>query len=148
MEQVDVVVPQSDHFYDFLVTFDCESALFPTEDTADPEAETTYLNIHVPVSISVASNVPDYVEPKLFCDGNPENLVRHFVNDLEQISNVANTKCTEKWHKTIELLDAKIEQCQDQDDKKQLLSIKIEFESYTKQHWYLASIVASTISSY
>ena len=133
LERVDVVVPESDRFYDFLVTFDCESALIPTEDTPDPEAKTIYLNTHVPVSISVASNVPDYVKPKFFCDENPENLVRHFVEYLEQISNVAYTKCTEKWHNAIDLLDAKIEQCQDRYEKKRLLGIKNEFDSYMKQ---------------
>ena len=82
LERVDVFVPQSDRCYDFLVTFDCESALFPTEDTADPVAKTIYLNNHVPASISVASNVPDYVEPKFFCDENH----RKFSETIRRVS--------------------------------------------------------------
>ena len=69
LERVDVVVPHSERFYDFLATFDCESALRPVRklsDDDDDAEKTTYLNTHIPVSISVASNVQDFTDAKFF----------------------------------------------------------------------------------
>ena len=136
LERVDVVVPHSERFYDFLATFDCESALRPVRklsDDDDDAEKTTYLNTHIPVSISVASNVPDFTDAKFFCDEDPSTLVRDFVNHLREISDVAFAKSCEKWRSAIDLLHGKIAECENPIERKHLRSLQNEFETYCKQ---------------
>ena len=108
-ERVDLVVPHPERFYYFLATFDCESALRPIRKLSDDDdaKKPTYLKTHIPVSISVASNVPDFTDAKYFCDEDPSTLVRDFVSYLCEISDIAFAKCCDKWCSAIDLLHGK-----------------------------------------
>ena len=62
--------------------FDC-LAMLKKIDTKDNEKKLQSVSEHVPVSVSIFSNVPEYDDtpilwPIFVCGSNPKKLIRHF----------------------------------------------------------------------
>ena len=92
--------------FPFRASFDFE-VFFSTDDLPKTKTEdTTYIAQHIPLSVSVASNVPGYVEPKCFVsEGNPQELVSSMILYLESISDQAYMLLREHFEQVFEQLD-------------------------------------------
>ena len=74
---IDIFVPASDRYYEFVSVFDYEAIQVP-----DPHKShgKDILYVHIPATFSVCSNVPGFREPvHVQSDGDPQKLVENMV---------------------------------------------------------------------
>ena len=64
LASIGIVVAESDRFYEKFVCYDYESMLVPTTDSTSTEDKLKWQAVHLPVSVSIASNVDNYRQPK------------------------------------------------------------------------------------
>jgi hypothetical protein len=58
---------------------------------------------HVPVSVSIFSNVPEYDDKPIFiCDSNPKKLIKYFVRTILKIPLKAKSINENKYNNIIE----------------------------------------------
>ena len=88
LEQEENMVPEEERYFPFRATFDFEC--FFDKERARQLKNTEKLNwqsSHVPLSLSVCSNVPEYQEPRCFIsNGDPNQMLEKFVKYLTEIS--------------------------------------------------------------
>ena len=72
-----------DHKLFTKLAFDFESICIPEEKFKITET-TTWIGKHVPISVSISSNLID--KPLFFCSSNPRNLVESFINAVEGLA--------------------------------------------------------------
>ena len=82
-----ILVP-SNYVFPYRATYDFESMQTPLEPGEKKNTEqTSFLSRHVPVSVSVCSNVPEHEEPVCFVsEGDPGDLVRRMMTYLRTVS--------------------------------------------------------------
>ncbi|GFN84818.1 Zinc finger protein 546-like [Plakobranchus ocellatus] len=81
---------ETDFVYPFRDTYDFECYFTKTDIPTTSTVKTPYTVRHVPLSVSVCSNVPGFENPKcLISDGYPQSLVDRMGNYLEEISTSA-----------------------------------------------------------
>lgn len=86
-------IPVDTHYiFPYRATFDFE-VFFETESLPQlktPHSRTTYTAKHIPLSVSICSNVPSYQKPTCFISkGSPQHLVDRMIDYLENISDHA-----------------------------------------------------------
>ena len=87
LSRLGVDIPKDLRYYPYFAVYDIECLLVPSD-------KALYEKKHVPVSISVNSNVPNYDTPKCFHLKDPtavEELVRRFIAYSNEISDAAYT---------------------------------------------------------
>ena len=159
-----VVDNDDDKYYPYECAFDFE-AMLKKIDTIDDSKQLQITSEHVPVSVSIFSNVPEYdVKPIFLCNNKPAKLINNFIQTILEISLKAKSLNQNKYANIIEFLDAYVTNVQSDydrfkdnngpsdkyDDKKKKLSnyhessvkkatsLKSQFEN-----WYLALPVLS-----
>ena len=111
LEDEGIMVPEEDRYYPYRITYDFES-YFLKEDLPASSEKLTWEAKHEPLSVSICSNVPGFVEPKCFITmGKTEDLVLEMVNYLHNIQTTAHAYIQEA-HQTyykclVELLQQK-----------------------------------------
>ena len=89
------IVPDKKKYYKYECAFDFEAMLKKIEIT-DNEKKLQITSEHVPVSVSIFSNVPEYDNKPIFiCDSNPKKLIRNFVQNILKINIIKSKK--NKW---------------------------------------------------
>ena len=76
-----------DAYYPYFITFDMESMLKPTNEVSG--APLQWIAEHVPISISIASNVPKFTEPKCIIKTDLEELLREAIDYMKIIAHEA-----------------------------------------------------------
>ena len=159
-----IVANEDDKYYPYECAFDFEAMLKKIEIT-DNEKKLQITSEHVPVSVSIFSNVPEYDNKPIFiCDSNPKKLIKNFVKTILKISLKAKSINENKYNHIIKFLDAYVNNNQNDLDKfkerngpsniyddkqlkllsnyennvKNATSLKTQFEN-----WYLAMPVLS-----
>ena len=90
LEDEGIMVPEEDRYYPYHITYDFES-YFLKEDLPASSEKLTWEAKHEPLSVSICSNVPSFVEPKCFITmGKAEDLVLEMVNYLHNIQTTAH----------------------------------------------------------
>ena len=99
-----IMVKEEDRYYPYLITYDFES-YFLKEDLPKSSEKLTWQAKHVPLSVSVCSNVPGYQEPQCFVtEGKPEELVANMVDYMHQIQETAQAYLQEQHHEYYNIL--------------------------------------------
>ena len=81
---------ETDFVYPFRATYDFECYFAKDKLPTTSTAKTSYTARHVPLSVSVCSNVPEFESPVCFIsEGDPQNLVNRMGDYLELISTKA-----------------------------------------------------------
>ncbi|GFN95224.1 hypothetical protein PoB_002173000 [Plakobranchus ocellatus] len=81
---------ETDFVYPFRATYDFECYFTKSDIPTASAVKTSYTARHVPLSVSVCSNVPGFENPKcLISDGDPQSLVDRMGDYLEEISTSA-----------------------------------------------------------
>jgi len=88
LEQLGIYVPHEDRFYPYRSTFDYE-IYFDKSDLPDAGEKSVWVARHVPCSVSVCSNVPNFEKPKCFINASPQRLVHDKMQYLETIADAA-----------------------------------------------------------
>ena len=81
---------QNEHnkFYPYFTTFDMESILKKTNEPST--SKVSWLNEHIPISASVASNVPNFTDPKCFINPDLGQLLNSMVQYMHELSEEAS----------------------------------------------------------
>ena len=83
LEGFSVPVSEDNKLFNNLAIFDFESICFPTEELKETQT-TTSIEKHIPVSVSISSNLID--EPIFLYNKDPQNLIIDFVSKLELLT--------------------------------------------------------------
>ena len=102
-----IVVGDSLRFYPYLATFDFES-FFDGENMPTNTDHVQWITRHVPLSVSVASNVPGYEPAQCYItDGDSDKLVEEMMNNLIAISDAAYDSLLPSYVDVLADLDAR-----------------------------------------
>jgi hypothetical protein len=105
-------VSNDDKYYAYECAFDFEAMLKNIE-VEDDEKKLKIISEHVPVSVSIFSNVPDYDNKPIFiCSNKPRKLISEFIQTILQISLKAKSINQVKYANIIEFLDAYVNNIQ------------------------------------
>ena len=106
LEDEGIDVPEQ--YYPYRATYDFE-CYFDKSDLPANTDKLTWTAKHVPLSVSVSSNVPGYETPTCFItDGDPKKLVLQMLQYLDQIADAAYAEMLAKFTKVFEQLQVKI----------------------------------------
>ena len=95
LEEYRIEILERLKYYPYWATYDIEAMLVPQQDLNNTE-KLQWTNKHVPASVSICSNVPEYTEPVCFIShGSPHELVEQMVEYLETISAAAMSNVME-----------------------------------------------------
>ena len=83
LEGFSLPVSEDNKLFNNLVIFDFESICVPTEELKETQT-TTWIGKHVPISVSISSNLID--EPIFLYNNDPQNLIIDFVSKLELLA--------------------------------------------------------------
>ena len=95
LEVYGVYLPPEDRFFPWFSVFDFESILAKIENDATHKLEWTHY--HVPVSVSVCSNVPGYERPACFVNPDLDELLKAMVATLTEIQETCAGMARSKW---------------------------------------------------
>ena len=102
MDRLGISLPEHLRFTKFWSVFDFESLLVANRERDDA----TTLNVHIPVSVSIASNVPRFTDVVcMVSSGDPQELVNKFLNYLIRMSDAAEKLKTEMYSPYIKALE-------------------------------------------
>ncbi|XP_025085055.1 uncharacterized protein LOC112558684 isoform X2 [Pomacea canaliculata] len=122
--------------FPYRATFDFE-VYFDRSNLPQPHSNNTrYTAQHVPLSVSVASNVPDFESPVCFVsDGDSQNLIDRMVDHLEKISDRSYLLLCERFSDVLTELDAVEQQQNNSPDSIQIptAALKARFDDYLRQ---------------
>ena len=124
MEQLGINVPHEDRFYPYRSTFDYES-YFDKSDFPDAGEKSVWVARHVPCSVSVCSNVPNFEQPKCFSNASPQQLVHDKMQYLKTIADAVFEILKEKFQFVFYQLES---------ENKQHQTVKGRFISYLREH--------------
>ena len=83
LEGFNLPVSEDNKLFSNLAIFDFESICVPTEELKETQT-TTWIGKHVPISVSISSNLID--EPIFLYNNDPQNLIIDFVSKLELLA--------------------------------------------------------------
>ena len=106
LENIGIKVPQRERFFPFFACYDFEAILQKL--TVDESKKFKLTHRHIPVSCSIASNVPGFTEPKCIVHHDPSKLVEEMFYVLDKIRSHAIPLIHGKWAKYITQLQQKI----------------------------------------
>ena len=107
-------------FYPYFAVYDFEAILKPIERPEGEESTgcTEWTTEHVPICVSVCSNVPGYTAPYAITDVDPDSLVKGMCDRLELIQIQAVAANAERWKSvTVALKSAADEYSKDLHDR-------------------------------
>ena len=106
LEDEGIIVPEEARYFPYRATFDFEC--YFDKEKAEELKNTEKLNwqsAHVPLSVSVCSNVPEYQEPKCFVSsGDPKEFIEEFIQYLVSISTKSSSLLQEQYAPVFEAL--------------------------------------------
>jgi len=111
LEKLGINVPHEDRFYPYRSTFDYESD-FDKSDLPDNGEKLVWVACHVPSSVSICSNIPNFEQPKCFINSSPQQLVHDKMQYLETIADAAFKILKEKFQYIFDQLEPENKQHQ------------------------------------
>ena len=106
LENIGIHVPEKDRYYPWFAVFDCESLLQKIENDRTQKVEWTHQ--HIPVSVSICSNVPAHTQPVCFVHSNLESLVDSMISQLENIMATSRDLAKQKWGWVLDAISQKM----------------------------------------
>ncbi len=142
LEEEDIIVAEADRYYPYRATYDFECYM-KKEDLPTNSDKVTWEAKHVPLSVSVCSNVPGYQDPVCYVtEGDSQELVNKMLARLKVIADEAYTLLRKKFEAVFLQLDRKIAEAMKNDEndedgqpakKLPLERLKEELDAYLKE---------------
>ena len=92
-----IEVPKELQVYPYFAVYDFEALLEKVGTGEEEEGRSIWTAKHVPICVSVCSNVPGYTAPYAITDDDPDNLVKSMCDRLELIQKQAEKDMLERW---------------------------------------------------
>lgn len=103
LEQHGISVNANERFYEWFLVYDFESMLVPINSQSSVNLQ--YTEQHVPISVSVCSNVDDHTEPRCIIESNVDSLVEKMLDYMLTIARKAAELTKEKFSDVFAALD-------------------------------------------
>ena len=81
LESLTIYLPESDRYYPTCIVWDMEAVLMKTSPSSTNQM--IFLCKHIPVSVSISSNVEGFCEPNCFVDTSSNNLISKMICLIE-----------------------------------------------------------------
>ena len=102
-------IPDELLYFKYFATFDFESMFDKNVDLPNNSAKVTWQNKHIPLSVSICSNVPGYQEPKCFItSGDSHELIKQFGDQLVEISSESHRLLLNDFENVFAAIDERI----------------------------------------
>ena len=120
-------VSEGNKLFKNLATFDFESICVPTEELKETQT-TTWIGKHVPISVSISSNLID--EPVFLYNKDPQNFMIDFVGNFELLAEKSKLEIRTKFQDIEVAVNERMKKIFDQlnDCGKNFSSNKLEYE--------------------
>ena len=103
-------VPTEHKYFPYRATFDFE-CMFNSTTTLSNTEKLTWNAKHIPLSVSVCSNVPEYDQPKCFVsDGDSKQLVKEMVDYLVKTSQESYHLMKQEFSPIFDAIDQRLEE--------------------------------------
>ncbi len=121
-------------YYPYFAFFDIECMLEKYEDTRGNDAQLKFTRKHIPISISIDTNVPNF-EVECFVESDLDTLVSYFVDYIELLQEKAEEHLIYDWKKIEKELNDYVNRFKFDDDEKnkKIMALKKRFEEYRRQ---------------
>jgi hypothetical protein len=109
-EQLDafgIHVPEDQRTFPWFACFDFEALLKPVNESTT--GNLTWVQQHVPISVSICSNVEGFTEPLCIVEPDQDKLVEAMVASLLEIGAKSNELAEEKWGWVLEEIESKLQ---------------------------------------
>ena len=103
LESLTIYVPESDRYYPTFIVWDLEAVLMNTSPSCTNQMN--FLSKHIPVSVSISSNVEGFCEPNCFVDTSSNNLISRMMTYLIEISSTNLSRLKFKYDYVFQHLD-------------------------------------------
>ena len=107
LEMVGVSVGSVSRLYPYFAVWDMEALLLKSNCKISDNLE--WISKHVPISVSIASNVPGFEAPICFVETNIDHLISTMLTYLKKISKSVQDILTAEWEDIYEQIDESIE---------------------------------------
>ena len=127
LEGFNIPVSEDNKLFNNLAVFDFESIFVPTEELKETQT-TTWFGKHVPISVSISSNLID--EPIFLYNKDPQNLIIDFVSNLDMLAEKSKLEMRTKFQDIERAVNERMKKIFDQLNErgKFFLSNKFEYE--------------------
>ena len=123
LEEYVIVVPAEERIFPWFLVFDFEAMLTPAQESKSEKL--TWTAEHVPISVSVCSNVEGFKTPHCIIEPNTNELVAQMVQYMSQISDksyeLAKAKFSEAFAKLDCVIRSEVPLTKDPDDDESFL---------------------------
>ena len=110
LEDEGFTIPPHLKYFPYRATFDFE-CMFNRQTGLNNTEKLTWNAKHIPLSVSVCSNVPDYDHPKCFVStGDSKHLVKEMIDYLVEISQKSSDLMKQEFSFLFEAIDQKLEE--------------------------------------
>ncbi|CAH3160600.1 unnamed protein product [Porites lobata] len=110
LEDEGFTIPPHLKYFPYRATFDFE-CMFNRQTGLNNTKKLTWNAKHIPLSVSVCSNVPDYDHPKCFVStGDSKHLVKEMIDYLVEISQKSSDLMKQEFSFLFEAIDQKLEE--------------------------------------
>ena len=105
LELNDFHVEKRDRFFEWFIVYDFEALLLKTNTVS---TKTVWTNKHIPVSVSINSNVFGYDKPFCIVNVDEDQLISDMLSYMIEISDQVKIKAKEKWSYIFQQINDKI----------------------------------------
>ena len=138
LEAIGIITAKADQLYPWFITFDFEAMI--QKINLQPTDKLKWIEKHVPISVSVSSNVPRFTSPKFIDNANLDKLLEEMISYMNEIGEKTENLAKSKWHDVLEQLKVLREEFEgeDEDDDPSTFAKKVKtltgnFLLYCKQ---------------
>ena len=113
LEQYDIHVPEKERLFPWFICYDLEALLEPVDDR--PTIMLQWTQKHIPVSVSICSNIKGYTEPTCIVEESQDRLVGKMVAKMKDLASRVLELAEDKWGWVLEAIDEQLRH-QENDD--------------------------------
>ena len=106
LEYYNITVPIEERIFPWFIVYDFEAMLLPVHEGGN---KLSWTSKHVPISVSVCSNVEGYTDPHCIVDSDVDTLVRSMVDYMQEIAKMGDLLAREKFKVVFDELDEMID---------------------------------------
>ena len=135
LEDEGIIVPEEGRYFPYRATFDFE-CYFDKEKAQELRntEKLTWQSTHVPLSVSVCSNVPGYEEPKCFVsEGDPNQFITEFIQYLVSISTKSSFLLRQQYAPVFEALKQESPPNRGETHEDQLAQILVDIQEEIRE---------------
>jgi predicted oxidoreductase len=139
-------VPDEEQQYDYFAVYDFESILKSTQIRVTDKL--VWTQNHIPISVSISSNVPNFQDPVCFVNKDPDTLIKEMIDYLNKIRSEMMSFNLLKWGSVFKQLESDMQRYEDlietyKEEKKNFKFLKCMVGRLTKKCMKILLSIAS-----